>query len=541
MAEGKKGKKKGKPSKMDNILDDLSTCVLRTTPDSSRRRAPTPSARLLLSSPVCSRAPIFFARCAAAKSPPCTRTPPPRETSRSPAFVARRRFILNCPPEDLQGGERILFQVETAWWFYEDNYREKDQSLEQFKLYGFADKMFQHCPLLQPLHSELPTLMKAFNDYRWSVPVCGCIMLNDAMDKVLLVKGWSNWSNWTFPKGKIARDEEKFPCAVREVVEETSFDCGPLVNSADFIDLKINGKQDVRLYIAHGVPMDFPFAPHTKGEISKIEWVKIKELKELKEGKEVKPGRFDVTKTYAVTPFIPKLKQWIKQNESKAAAAPTGAVRAGAYDVSALEAEAASAPPPGAVMDVAELERRHMSGGGGGGEVVPGAIDVSALESGAVRSAVDVSALESQWAATPSDQAAGEALAEEPAKKGARGGSAQAAAVAAVANAAAGKKEKAAAEKKNRKRGSKKGKGAGQESAADAPAPAPVIKVLQRPIKTAAQLGGSAAVSGGGAVGGKADTAATTWQQRGTASATGNPFLDWQLPSGIETTIFRRA
>jgi hypothetical protein len=25
-------------------------------------------------------------------------------------------------------------QVETAWWFYEDNYREKDQSLEAFKL-----------------------------------------------------------------------------------------------------------------------------------------------------------------------------------------------------------------------------------------------------------------------------------------------------------------------------------------------------------------------------------------------------------------------
>ena len=43
-----------------------------------------------------------------------------------------------------------------------DNYREKDQSLEQFKLYGFADKMFRHCPLLQPLHSELPVLLLIF-------------------------------------------------------------------------------------------------------------------------------------------------------------------------------------------------------------------------------------------------------------------------------------------------------------------------------------------------------------------------------------------
>ena len=64
------------------------------------------------------------------------------------------RFILNCPPEDLQGGERILFQVETAWWFYEDNYREKDQSLPQFKLYGFAD--LSKSP---PAPSHPPTLI----------------------------------------------------------------------------------------------------------------------------------------------------------------------------------------------------------------------------------------------------------------------------------------------------------------------------------------------------------------------------------------------
>jgi len=106
---------------------------------------------------------------------------------------------------------------------------------------GFADKMFQHCPLLQPLVSpqaiilgliehrnvlvyfdrllvitalgaphahegiqRLP-LERQFTSnlplpvmYRpcltdclcLQVPVCGCIMLNDAMDKVLLVKGW---------------------------------------------------------------------------------------------------------------------------------------------------------------------------------------------------------------------------------------------------------------------------------------------------------------------------------------------------------------
>lgn len=417
--------------------------------------------------------------------------------------------------------------------------------------------------------------MKAFNDYRWSVPVCGCIMLNDAMDKVaclslsvcslralsvtacasccvsmspqvLLVKGWSEWSNWTFPKGKIARDEEKLPCAVREVIEETSYDCGPLVNEEDFIDMKINGKQDVRLYIAHGVPMDFPFAPHTKGEISKIEWVRVKELKELKEGKGVKPGRFDVTKTYAVTPFIPKLKQWIKTNESKARV-PTGAVIAGAYDVSALEQQhEVKAAPPGA-MDVAELERRQAAGSGGGviagafdvsalesgaagGRVISGAFDVSALERGGAGSttAVNVEALEAKWTAAP----AAEAQTDNGRTRGNqgsddRGSSAQAAAVVAVAG------DTVPENKKGRKRGGKGGRARNGPQPEPAPQQqAPVLRVLQRPIKTASELGGAAGASGGAAEG-----AAATWQQRGQGARTGNPFLDWRLPPGIEKTI----
>lgn len=33
-----------------------------------------------------------------------------------------------------------MFVVETAWWFYEDNFRENDpHSLPAFKLYSFAD------------------------------------------------------------------------------------------------------------------------------------------------------------------------------------------------------------------------------------------------------------------------------------------------------------------------------------------------------------------------------------------------------------------
>jgi hypothetical protein len=32
------------------------------------------------------------------------------------------RFILNLPDEELQSADRIFFQLEQSWWFYDDFY-----------------------------------------------------------------------------------------------------------------------------------------------------------------------------------------------------------------------------------------------------------------------------------------------------------------------------------------------------------------------------------------------------------------------------------
>lgn len=48
------------------------------------------------------------------------------------------RFVLNVPKEDLQSFERILFLVEYAHWFYEDNSVEKNPSLKSFTLKEFT-------------------------------------------------------------------------------------------------------------------------------------------------------------------------------------------------------------------------------------------------------------------------------------------------------------------------------------------------------------------------------------------------------------------
>ncbi|RGB32604.1 hypothetical protein C1646_733994 [Rhizophagus diaphanus] len=165
------------------------------------------------------------------------------------------RFIINVPEEELASVERICFQIEQAHWFYEDF----------------------HCPLLHQWSHEHEKAFADFMQYKIRVPVCGAIMLNDTMEKCVLVKGWSSRSGWGFPKGKINKDEPDSTCAAREVLEETGYDISPLIKEQDYVELTIR-EQRIRLYIVVGVSEDTEFCPKTRKEISKIEWHKVADL-----------------------------------------------------------------------------------------------------------------------------------------------------------------------------------------------------------------------------------------------------------------------
>ena len=97
-------------------------------------------------------------------------------------------------------------------------------------------------------------------------------MLNDAMDQAILVKGWKKGANWSFPRGKINKDEKDLDCAIREVYEETGYDIRqaglvPDESQAKFIEVTMRD-QNMRLYVFRGVPMDTYFEPKTRKEIS---------------------------------------------------------------------------------------------------------------------------------------------------------------------------------------------------------------------------------------------------------------------------------
>ncbi|CAM6097495.1 unnamed protein product [Calypogeia fissa] len=161
------------------------------------------------------------------------------------------QFVLNAPEEELQSFERILFLVEQAHGFYEDNTMEHNASLKSLNLRDFTSLMFQSCAALRPYIAHIDDIYKDFTTYKIRVPVIGAIILDESFARCLLVKGWKRVS-WSFPRGKKNKDEEDHNCAVREVWEETGFDISGLLQMEQYLE--------------------------TKKEISEIAWHRVDEL-----------------------------------------------------------------------------------------------------------------------------------------------------------------------------------------------------------------------------------------------------------------------
>jgi len=221
------------------------------------------------------------------------------------------RFVLNIPSEELESFERLLFQIEMAYWFYDDFYREDHPTLPKYSLSEFTKVFFNNCPLLKPHRNNVEEILKKFSEYKTRVPVFGAIILNQDLDKALFVKGFGSSNSWGFPKGKVNKDEADGDCAVREVLEETGFDSTPYLNENHYIESFIK-EQKIKLYIIAGVPEETYFYPRTRKEISKIEWIAIDDLPTINKKTNFKERNF-----YRAIPFFNKLRRWIANRKAK--------------------------------------------------------------------------------------------------------------------------------------------------------------------------------------------------------------------------------
>ncbi|WEJ95543.1 mRNA-decapping enzyme subunit 2 [Yamadazyma tenuis] len=190
------------------------------------------------------------------------------------------RFLINAPNEDLSSSERVLFLVEEAQWFYTDFLRQTYPSLPSLKMKSFSTKLLEKCPLVWKWGDASEALSK-FGKYKSSIPVRGVALFNSDLSKMVLVKGYES-NSWSFPRGKISKNEGDLECAIREVEEETGFSAKNLINEEDVVERTMGGK-NYKIYFARDVPEDTVFKPLVRNEIAAIEWFDIKSLqKKLK-------------------------------------------------------------------------------------------------------------------------------------------------------------------------------------------------------------------------------------------------------------------
>ncbi|BAM80339.1 mRNA-decapping enzyme complex component DCP2 [Cyanidioschyzon merolae strain 10D] len=186
------------------------------------------------------------------------------------------RFLLNLPASEFESFERLFFTVEEAHWFYLDFYRDHDKKLPALSLPEFASELFQQVDFLRPYVQYLEKHFADFQAYKREVPTAGVIALNQRISKVLLVRSWQR-QHWSFPKGKIAKDETHLQCAIREFTEETGFDVSHYVLADTYIDAQLHGRP-CRLFIAVGVPESAKFEPLARKEVSEVRWFPLLKL-----------------------------------------------------------------------------------------------------------------------------------------------------------------------------------------------------------------------------------------------------------------------
>ncbi len=262
------------------------------------------------------------------------------------------KFILNLPDEELASSIRIFFQLEQAWWFYDDFICDANtataKKLPRFKhMKPFSLAMFNFSPLLQPMLADFENMYEEFSKYKRSISTYGTILLNAEGTKIALCRNWKGKS-WTLPGGKVNQNESGKDAAARETYEETGFDpdsekgvClewkerrerGEIVEELLLLDNNNNEFQhdddeEERLlpweplqdgdklvytekdtnkrrtcYVCRGVPENFPFEPVARKEVAEVAWHDFNSLPK---------------NNYGLIPFIGQLKRWIKRDNKR--------------------------------------------------------------------------------------------------------------------------------------------------------------------------------------------------------------------------------
>ena len=157
----------------------------------------------------------------------------------------------------------IFNQLEKMMWYYNDHL--KSNRYKIVNLYSLLKIVFRKLK-----DEDIKFLTNKYNNIIQELPVAGIILVSN--NHVLLVQ--HNFSKkWSYPKGKIEKNETPLSAAIRECYEETGYDATNTIKENHLI-IKKYDKYDklAYFYVITDVPFDYPFKPQSQYEILATKW-----------------------------------------------------------------------------------------------------------------------------------------------------------------------------------------------------------------------------------------------------------------------------
>ena len=164
------------------------------------------------------------------------------------------RFLINLPETELINAERLLYWIQEGHWFYEDFYADHFPHLAHVSFPNFVKLIFSFSSIFSNEKNDVNQILNHYRKYKSRIPVCGGIIMNSSLSKVLLVCSW-NGNSWTFPRGKLNESESSLNCAKREIYEETGFDISDYVdmNNEKSVDKLVADDGNITLFFIPGL------------------------------------------------------------------------------------------------------------------------------------------------------------------------------------------------------------------------------------------------------------------------------------------------
>lgn len=193
------------------------------------------------------------------------------------------KYIYNSPEEILNNPIHLLFQLQSSYWDYIDNYYSNkeinsNEVLPYFLEKEYMDYMVNHYIFLYIRLKNFEEEYVKWQEYITKIPVYGSVLIDPSFKYCLLLHThFDKKIHYGFPKGKINNGENAIDCAIRETYEETSYDISTKINKDCYVEGVVKGKC-TRLYLIFNVDMKTEFYPQKDGEIDGYDWYVIKNL-----------------------------------------------------------------------------------------------------------------------------------------------------------------------------------------------------------------------------------------------------------------------